>query len=128
MPWALVMSSRTRPTRRLSRTTRATSPTSGRSSSPTQAGTSPTVEAASGGETEAFEAITGDRVAPDELRGLGGVHPGLGAEPPRHVERVRPRAVRVGVVGLEEDLVDADLVAAAQPVEVVEDAAVDAAA
>src|SRR6516225_5771303 len=108
MPSALVMSSSTRLTKRFSRTMRATSPTSGRSSSPTHAGALEPGRAgarpASGGETEPFEPITVDRVAADELGRLRRVHARLGAEAPRDVEGVRPGAVRVRIVGFEEDL------------------------
>src|SRR5579864_5718212 len=117
------MASVRRVTRRLSRTILATRPMSGRSSPSAQ----PARWADSGGDAPALEAIALDGVAAQQPGALLGAHPRRVAQAVGDGAGVRPGPVGVGVVALEEQPVEADLVAAAQGVLVVEDAPVDAA-
>src|SRR5581483_773979 len=124
MPASTAIVSTRRVTRRLRRTMRATSPMSGRSSPSAHPSRR---RRGSGSDAEALEAIAVDRVLAHEAGALLGVHPRRLAQAVRDGARMGPCAVGVRVVALEQQVLDADLVAAAQRVRVVEDAPVDAA-
>src|SRR6516162_9649294 len=111
------MLSTRRLTSMLRRTMRATMPTSGRSSCVAQP-----CPASSRGNAEAVESIAADGVATEEHGALAGVHPRFAAQAVGDGTRVRPGPVGVRVVALEQKVLHPDLVAAAQPVDVVEDA------
>src|SRR5688572_33751 len=116
MPSTAQKSSRTRRTNRSRRTKRATMPTSaGSPSSAAQSGAALT-GARSCRDAEAVESVRPDGVPAQELLALLGVHLGTGAQPVRDGAGVRPRAVRVRVVGFEQQRVDPDDVTAPQPV------------
>src|SRR3954470_23034484 len=70
-------------------------------------------------DAEALEPVALDGVRTEEAPALVSVHRRALAQPVSDGTRVGPGAVGVGVVGLEQDVLQADLVAAAQPVHVV---------
>src|SRR5579864_9404756 len=117
------MVSMRRVTRRLSRTILATRPMSGRS----RPSAHPARWAGSGGDAPALEAIALDGVAPQQPCALLGAHPRRVAQAVGDGAGVGPGPVGVRVVALEQDPVEADLVAAAQGVLVVEAAPIAAA-
>src|SRR2546423_15564173 len=78
-------------------------------------------------DADALETVELDGVAAEELVDLVVGQPGLLADAPRRVLRVRERRVGVRIVGLEADLVHPDDVTVGEGRLVVQDAAVDAA-
>ena len=73
-------------------------------------------------DAEALQAVRVDRVTAEHGLTFLRVHAGLGEQLVRDLARVGERAVGMRVVGLEEDRAEADVVSAAEPVEIVEHA------